>query len=123
DLGSAGVTGPLRLFPAPTTVSAPGSKLIACPLDNPSFTPADGGPIAAAPAYTCSTAVSATVDSSGVYVFDVGGLRRENTLAVAILPSTPADRVVFARPGDDALRVGGSAGAADAFAPPTAPAL
>ncbi|MBV9411460.1 MAG: hypothetical protein JO148_07685 [Acidimicrobiia bacterium] len=114
DLGSSAVSGPLRLVPAPTTVTVPGSKLIACPLNDPSFAPVGGGSIADAPAYTCSSAVTATVDSSGAYVFDVAGLQRGDNLAVAILPSAPADRVVFAPPADDALPVGASAGAADA---------
>jgi hypothetical protein len=105
DLGTAAVAGPVRLVPAPTTASVPGSKLIACPLNDPSFKPADGGAIADAPPYTCSSAVSATVDSSGAYVFDVAGLRRGDSLAVAILPSLPTDRVVFARPSADVLPV------------------
>jgi hypothetical protein len=106
--------------PAPTTASVPGSKLIACPLNDPSFKPADGGAIADAPPYTCSSAVSATVDSSGAYVFDVAGLRRGDSLAVAVLPSLPTDRVVFAQPGADALPVNESPSAADVgVAPPS----
>jgi hypothetical protein len=116
DLGTATVSGPVRLVPAPTTASVPGSKLIACPLNDPSFKPADGGAIADAPPYTCSSAVSATVDSSGAYVFDVAGLRRGDSLAVAILPSLPTDRVVFARPSADVLPVNESPAAADAGA-------
>jgi hypothetical protein len=120
DLGTAAVAGPLRLVPAPTTASVPGSKLIACPLNDPSFKPADGGAIADAPPYTCSSAVSATVDSSGAYVFDVAGLRRGDSLAVAVLPSLPTDRVVFAQPGADALPVNESPSAADVgVAPPS----
>lgn len=121
DLGTATVGGPLRLVPAPTTASVPGSKLIACSLNDASFKPADGGPIADAPPYTCASAVNATVDSSGAYVFDIAGLRRGDTLAVAILPSLPTDRVAFARPSANALPVTESAGdaAADASAQPS----
>lgn len=104
DLGTASVSGPLRLVPAANAVSVPGSTLIACPLDDPSFTPDDGGVVADGPRYTCSSAVPAT-DDGGAYVFDVAGLRRGETLAVAILPSGPTDRVVFARPNDDTLPV------------------
>lgn len=119
DLGTATVSGPLRLVPAPTTVSVPGSKLIACSLNDASFKPADGGPIADAPPYTCASAVNATVDGSGAYVFDVAALRRGDSLAVAIIPSLPTDRVAFSRPGANALAVTEATGdtTADASAP------
>jgi hypothetical protein len=123
ELGTAAISGPLKLVPAPNTVSVPASKLIACPLNDPSFTPADGGKLADGPAYTCASAVSATVDSSGAYVFGVAGLQRGDVLAVAILPSTPTDRVVFARPGDDALPVNESPSAADAGAASLGPVV
>lgn len=119
DLGSSSVAGPLHLVPAPSGVTVPGSKLIACPLNDPSFAPASGGAIADAPPFSCSSAVTATVDSSGAYVFDLAGLQRGDNLAVAILPSTPTDRVVFAPPGDDALPVGASAATSDAGAADT----
>jgi hypothetical protein len=105
DLGTAAVGGALRLVPAPNAVSVPGSKLIACPLDDADFKPVDGGAVADGPKYSCSSAVNATVDSSGAYVFDIAGLRRGDSLGVAILPSAPTDRVVFNRPSDDALPV------------------
>ena len=114
DLGTAAVSGPLRLVPAPTAASVPGSKLIACSLNDASFRPADGGPIADAPAYTCASTVNATVDGSGAYVFDIAALRRGDSLAVAILPSVPTDRVVFSRPGADVLPVTEATGDATA---------
>ncbi|MBV8982105.1 MAG: hypothetical protein JO086_14475 [Acidimicrobiia bacterium] len=121
DLGTAAVSGPLRLVPAPTTVSVPGSKLIACSLNDASFKPADGGAIADAPPYSCSSAVPATVDGSGTYVFDIAGLRRGDSLAVAIIPTSPTDRVVFSRPSANALPVTESPGDAtpDASAQPS----
>jgi len=120
-LGTAAVAGPLKLVPAPNTASLPGSKLIACPLTNASFAPAAGGSMSDAPAYSCGSAVVATVDSSGAYVFDVAGLQRGDALAVAILPTAPTDRVVFAKPGDGALPVNESSGTAAgaAGAPPS----
>jgi len=122
DLGTAAVAGPLKLVLAPNTASLPGSKLIACPLTNASFAPAAGGSMSDAPAYSCGSAVAATVDSSGAYVFDVAGLQRGDALAVAILPTAPTDRVVFAKPGDGALPVNESSGAAaDAAAAPPSP--
>ena len=116
DLGAASVSGPLRLVPAANAASVPGSRLIACPLDEPSFTPADAGALADGPRYTCSSAVPATEDG-GAYVFDVAGLRRGETLAVAILPSSPTDRVVFARPNDDTLPITEASGEADGLIP------
>jgi hypothetical protein len=74
DLGSGAVGGPLRLVPAPSTVSVPGSKLIACPLVNATFQPADGGDLTDGPSYSCASAVSATVD--------VGGIGSDNTAAL-----------------------------------------
>ena len=116
ELGTASVSGPLRLVPVADAVSVPGSRLIACPLDDPSFVPEDAGVIATGPRYTCSSAVPATVDGS-TYVFDVAGLRQGDTLAVAILPSGPTDRVVFARPNDDTLPITESSGAAEETIP------
>lgn len=113
DLDTATVGGPLKLIPAPNAVSVPASKLIACPLDDASFKPADGGAVADGPKYSCSSAVTATVDSSGAYLFDIGGLRRGDSVGVAILPSAPTDRVVFNRPSDDALPVSETPAGAD----------
>jgi hypothetical protein len=121
DLGTAQVSGPLRLAPAPSAVSVPGSRLIACPLDGASFTSSDGGALVDGPKYSCASAVNATVEGSGVYVFDVAGLRRGEALALAIVPSAPTDRVVFARPGDDALRVTESTGDAGGGETPVLP--
>ena len=121
DLANAVIAGPLRLILAPNTVSVPGSKLIACPLVNDSFAPADGGSVTEGPSYSCASAVNATVDASGAYVFDLAGLRRGAGLSVAILPTAPTDRVVFAKPGDSALAVNESSSAPDVPAPSPAP--
>ena len=102
-VGSDDITGPLRLAPAPTAASVPGSALKACPLDNPSFTPAQGGAPETGPGYDCLGAVAATVAEDGAYLVDVTTLRRDDRVAVAILPAATSARVVFQAPGDDAL--------------------
>ena len=82
-------------------VATPGASLTVCPLLEP-FEPAHGAPADAAPAYDCTTSVTA-VPEGATYVVDVAGLEGAGELAVALLPSTPVDRIVLARPGDDAL--------------------
>jgi hypothetical protein len=99
------VAGPLRLAPHTAAATVPGSGAMACPLDEPAFTPAQGGPIAEAPRYDCLGAVVATVDADGAYLFDVSTLVRGSAVAVAILPTTPASRIVFAAPADGSLAI------------------
>lgn len=105
DLGAAAIAGPLRLVPDPDAASVPESAIRACPLDDPDFTPAQGGSRDAGPGYDCLGAVAATIDQDGAFVIDVATLRRGDTLAVAILPGTPSTRVVFQAPGSEALAV------------------
>jgi hypothetical protein len=106
DLGGGALAGPLRLLPHPTAASVPGSGAMACPLDNPTFQPSQGGFTDTAPRYDCLGAVVATVDDKGAYIFDVTTLQREGTVAVAILPTTATSRIVFAVPAADSLPVG-----------------
>ena len=103
DVSASEVAGPLRLVTAPSAASVPGSPVKVCPLDNPSFTPAQGGAPEAAPGYDCFGAVAATIADDGAYVVDVVSLRRDDTVAVAILPAATSTRVVFQAPGKDAL--------------------
>ena len=116
------VAGPLRLLPHAATATVPGSGAIACPLDNPTFKPAQGGIITDAPKYDCLGAVTATVDANGAYVFDVTTLVRDNIVAVAVLPATTTSRIVFAAPADDSLPVKLLAPQSPAAAPTPAPA-
>jgi hypothetical protein len=83
-----------------------------------------------APRYDCLGAVTATVDADGSYLFDVSTLVRGDAVAVAILPTTPTSRIVFAVPGDDSLPVtpaprteASPASGAAVPAPPAAAAL
>lgn len=111
------VAGPLRLVPHAATATVPGSGAMACPLDNPTFKPAQGGLIADAPKYDCLGAVTAKVDADGAYVFDVSTLVRGDAVAVAILPTSQTSRIVFASPGDDSLPVKAETAAPSAPAP------
>jgi hypothetical protein len=99
------IAGPLRLAPHPAAATVPGSGAMACPLDEPTFTPAQGGLIAEAPRYDCLGAVLATVAADGTYLFDVSTLVRGDALAIAILPTSPTSRIVFSTPADDSLAV------------------
>jgi hypothetical protein len=133
DLIGVETTGPLRLTVHPTGASVPDSGAVACPLDDPGFKPAQGGPIADAPAYDCLGAVDATIDDTGAYLFDVTTLRRDDAVAVAILPATSTARIVFAAPDDSALPTkaattppvpsGTISGGADPLPAPTRPAV
>ena len=116
------VAGPLRLLPHAATATVPGSGAMACPLDNPTFKAVQGGLIADAPKYDCLGAVTATVDATDAYVFDVTTLVRDNVVAVAILPTSTTSRIVFAAPADDSLPVRLLAPEPVAPAPAPAPA-
>jgi hypothetical protein len=115
-VGDASITGPLRLEPSPLAVVVPGSPLLACPLDQPSFAPVQGGRRQDAPPYDCLGQVLATTEPDGTYLLDVTTLRRGDRVAVALLPGSPTARMVFDAPGDDALPLG----PAPSAAPPTA---
>jgi hypothetical protein len=95
----------LGIAPAPAATT-PDATLEICPLTSPVFTAADGGPSSAAPAYDCTSHVTAAPESSGsAYQFNVAGLESNGTLAVAILPTSATDRVVFSAPSDSSLTV------------------
>jgi hypothetical protein len=120
--------GDLVLSVAPeATVTEASLRL--CPLADASFTPAQGGPASEAPAYDCSTPIPGTRAADGTsYAFAVAGMERDGRLAVAVLPTSPADRVVFERPTEESLQrtttkfpaAGGFGSASDAFAAPPA---
>ena len=106
DVGEGATVGALTLAVAADSATTPNSSLQACPLDEAAIQPEQGGAMADAPAYDCGTSVTAGPASDGAsYELDVASLVRDGVLAVAIVPSTPADRVVLAAPGDDSLAV------------------
>lgn len=87
------------------SVSTPESELRACRLTE-DFRPAQGGDMSEAPEYDCADEVTAAVgrDDDSV-ALPVAGLAGEGELAVALLPSAAADRLVFDEPDGDALEV------------------
>jgi len=89
--------------------ATPSSTLQACPLVKPTIKADQGGPSSDAPAYACTQptirAGATTHASSTVYQFAVGSAVSGGTLAVAIVPTSATDRVVFDQPGSDSLDV------------------
>jgi len=95
----------LSLSVATDSVSTPDATLELCPLTS-SLEPEEGGPMADAPAYSCTTNVTAQASSNGeVFTFEVGTLMSQGTLSIAILPTNQTDRVVLGQPGDGSLTV------------------
>ena len=88
----------------------------------PGWKPAQGGPMADAPAYDCARSVPAVLsaDSKHLVFRDVSGLATlDGALSVALVPGD-SDRVALAKPAASALAVQESAPAAVA-PPPLAP--
>ena len=95
--------GPLKLSTASSTVSTPQPVLEVCPLTDSAFSSAQGGPMSAAPPYDCNRNVTATESSDSTFTFAVANLASDHQLAIAVLPTSPLERVVLAAPGDGAL--------------------
>ena len=112
ELDQGTTAGALTLTIAPTSLTTPQTSLMICPLLQPISHPEQGGPIANAPPFDCSRKATASPDSAGKgYKFDAAGLVNDKMLAVAILPNSPAGRVVLSAPGDNSLAT--TAGASD----------
>jgi hypothetical protein len=79
------------------------------------FTQVENGPWSRVPAYDADACVPGTLKDDAVVFGDAGRLAEDGSLAVVLLPG-PVDRVVFAKPGPDALEVT-SAGSVGADAP------
>jgi hypothetical protein len=106
---AAGATpSTLTLRVVPTAANVPSSTVRACRLTG-SFTPVQGGDMAAAPTFDCTGAAAAAVDGDHV-TMDVSGLATSGVLNVAIVPATATDRLAFHKPGADALAVGHASG-------------
>jgi hypothetical protein len=96
----------LTLTVATGSVSAPASTLRICRLVNPIPIAEQGGPMGDAPAYDCSHSATAGPSADGTsYRFEVAPLVTDGNLAVAILPTTATDRVVFDQPDSKSLMV------------------
>jgi hypothetical protein len=121
--------GSLTLTVAPDSLTTPDSALELCALDHPALPNEQGGPEGDAPAYDCRTHVTAQPSSSGSsYRFDAAALASGDELAVAILPTSPVDRVVLAEPDVNSLSLapvqtvpGAAGGGSGAPAPVTIP--
>jgi hypothetical protein len=101
----AGATpGALTLTVPSGSASTPTAVLQLCPLKSDTFKAAQGAPMADAPPFSCQNSVTAALPSNGsTYTFYVSSLATDGELAVAILPTSPSDRVVLAAPGADSL--------------------
>jgi hypothetical protein len=110
--------------PAPGPLPVGGINVQACPIPSGDFGGEQGGPLANAPAYSCTTPIAGTADLvAGTVTFDASSLgagAASSTLALAILPVSTTDRAAFQHPGPDALEVESTpATSSDAFAPAT----
>lgn len=100
----------LSLTVAPNSATTPSAQLELCPLANPALPVEYGGPMADAPIYNCTHNVTAGASSDGShYIFNVASIGSDGTLAVAILPTSPVDRVAFSAPNDKSLALQSSA--------------
>ena len=103
---SGATAGTLTLTVAPSSATTPNSTLEVCPLTIPLLIPEQGGPMSDAPAYDCTTNTTAKASSSGDgFAFDVSKLASNGVLALAILPTSATDRVVFSQPSATSLAV------------------
>lgn len=116
DLASGSAPSVLTLAVAPNSATTPASTLEVCPLMGSIPLPEQGGPAADAPRYSCAHKVTSQPAADGKhYRFAVSSLLGQGTLAVAVLPTAPTDRVVFDKPDAGSLTP-------DAGQPQTAPA-
>lgn len=98
--------GKLTLAVAPSSASVPLAKLELCPLASPAFEASQGGAMSGAPKFDCAKNVTTQPSSSGnTYEFDVSSLVNDGALAVAILPTSPMDRVALAAPDSNSLAI------------------
>ena len=96
----------LTLTVATNSASTPMATLELCPLVNPVLNPEQEGPSSDAPPFDCTHNVSAAPNAAGsTYKFQVSQLVTDGSLAVAILPTSPTDRVVFDQPDANSLAV------------------
>ncbi|HET9732307.1 MAG TPA: hypothetical protein VFP54_06480 [Acidimicrobiales bacterium] len=109
QLGPGASARSLTVQVAPQSATTPDAILQLCPLTTPAFAPEQGGPSSDAPAYDCGRNSKASPSANGArYTFDVAPLAADGTLAVALLPTSPTDRVVLDSPDASSLAVTGS---------------
>ena len=90
-----------------SAATTPNTTLEICRLSNPGFQPEYGGTMAHAPAFDCKANATAAPSSNGnTYVFNsVASMAADGILAIAILPTSPTDRVVLTAPDHNSLSV------------------
>jgi hypothetical protein len=104
ELDPSATAGNLTLTVAPNSLTTPSATLQLCPLLQPVNHPDEGGPMSDAPPYNCAHKVTAAPGSDGKsYQFDASGLLTDHVVAVAVLPTGPADRVVLNAPDANSL--------------------
>ena len=104
DVPAGATVGKLTLTVAPNTATTPSTTLELCPLTIQSFQSEQGGPMSDAPSYNCTNNVTAA-QASNSYQFDVSPLDKSGVLSLAILPTSPTDRVVLSQPDAQSLPV------------------
>jgi len=109
DLQPTDVVGALTLGIDGT--APPQVSVVACRATE-QFTNVENGPWSRAPAYDANACAPGALKDGKVVFADVGKLVQDSALSVVLLPG-PVDRVVFAKPGPNALEVthAGSVGA------------
>jgi hypothetical protein len=95
--------------------ATPNSALKLCRIEA-TFEPVQGGDLAKAPAYDCRDTATGAVQSDRVTV-DASQFVDDGVVMIALLPVGAADRMVFAKPGTDALEVHLSSDASGAAGP------
>lgn len=106
----------LTLVASASSGTNPASTLELCPLESSTWTPVQGGAMGKAPGYSCRSNATAAA-SGGKYRFKVADLVTNGDLAVAVLPTSPVDRVVLTQPDADSLTVGPNSPAAGTTVP------
>lgn len=108
ELSSGETATTLTLDVAPQSATTPNATLEICPLTHASFQSEQGGPMSDAPAYSCAKNVTAQPSASGnSYKFAVSRIAQGGSLAIAVLPTSPTDRVVLSEPDSSSLTVQG----------------
>jgi hypothetical protein len=122
ELDPGTTAGKLTLAVAPNSGTTPMATLQLCGLLQPINHPEQGGPMSDAPPFNCGKKVTAAPSADGKsYTFDAAGLVSNNLLAVAILPTGPADRVVFSAPDASSLATTAGSGSDSSPAIDTSP--
>lgn len=101
DLQPTDVVGALTLGIDGT--APPQVSVVACRATE-QFTNVENGPWSRAPAYDANACAPGALKDGKVVFADVGKLVQDSELSVVLLPG-PVDRVVFAKPGPNALEV------------------